>query len=90
MRSIIEIIARSSAKTPVAVKRNFSMFLLLLNISPPPPKTGERPPPWDWRRMAIISRTEIMICKMVRKVIERLLYCFDHCFRKLEGVMING
>ena len=42
--SSTERITRSIDKTIVAPIRNFSTFLLLRYISPPPPNTGESPP----------------------------------------------
>src|SRR6266403_1818052 len=57
-----ERIARSRESITVAVIRNFSTFLLLRYISPPPPKTGESPPSGACKRIEMTRSTATTIC----------------------------
>lgn len=60
-----EKIARSEARTMVAIRRNLVALLLLRNASPPPPKTGDSPVPGACSKIAATSKIETTTCKMV-------------------------
>jgi hypothetical protein len=60
-----ERIARNVVSVTVIAIRIFWALLLLLNVSPPPPKTGERPVPGACKRIAVTRSTEMIICKIV-------------------------
>src|SRR5205814_234847 len=67
-RSINEEIASITESTIVAIIKTFSTFLLLRYISPPPPKTGDRPPSGACNNIAPTSNIEITICNAERTV----------------------
>lgn len=87
---ISERTARSTTRTTVATTRNFSTFLLLRYISPPPPKAGDKPPSGACNRITATSATEMMICstEMTFPIIA-ILYMFSHYLCKLCGVMVE-
>lgn len=85
---MIETTIKRKARMAVAKKRNFSILRLLRYISPPPPKTGEIPPPCDCNKTQTISKSDKTIWRIL-KIIRRLLYGFYDCFCKLYTIMVE-
>lgn len=56
-----ERIASNEARTTVMISRNFWALLLVLNVSPPPPNTGESPLPGACNKIEVTSSTEMII-----------------------------